>query len=167
MSWVSPDCMSSFERFAVPWRLKLDGTARIPLGMYMPVSEKSGMPPRSTKSWVAITLTIMVVIISVTSSITSISFRQLERQSGINNMMCVAQVAKRELSMECDYEYEARCQKRFKKLVSSDPELAESFNVPDIIDELSGKTVITSEWVPGVHIDKVTAITLGTCMLGV
>lgn len=77
--------------------------------------------------------------------------------------MCVldvAQVAKRELSMECDYEYEARCQKRFKKLVSSDPELAESFNVPDIIDELSGKTVITSEWVPGVHIDKVTAVKL-------
>ena len=57
--------------------------------------------------------------------------------------------------MECDYEYEARCQKRFKKLVSSDPDLAESFNVPDIIDDLSGKTVITSEWVPGVHIDKV------------
>lgn len=68
------------------------------------------------------------------------------------------QVAKRELSMECDYEYEARCQKRFKKLISSDPELAESFNVPDIIDELSGKTVITSEWVPGVHIDKVHAL---------
>ena len=67
------------------------------------------------------------------------------------------QVAKRELSMECDYEYEARCQKRFKKLISSDPDLAENFNVPDIIDELSGKTVITSEWVPGVHIDKVQA----------
>ncbi|DBA83849.1 hypothetical protein WJX77_010712 [Trebouxia sp. C0004] len=66
-----------------------------------------------------------------------------------------AEVAKRELSMECDYEYEARCQKRFKKLISSDPDLAENFNVPDIIDELSGKTVITSEWVPGVHIDKV------------
>ena len=65
-------------------------------------------------------------------------------------------MAKRELAMECDYEYEARCQKRFKKLISSDPDLAESFNVPDIIDELSGKTVITSEWVPGVHIDKVS-----------
>ena len=71
--------------------------------------------------------------------------------------VCVGQVAKRELSMECDYEYEARCQKRFKKLISSDPDLAESFNVPDVIDELSGKTVITSEWVPGVHIDKVHA----------
>ena len=67
----------------------------------------------------------------------------------------LVQVAKRELSMECDYEYEARCQKRFKKLISTDPDLAENFNVPDIIDELSGKTVITSEWVPGVHIDKV------------
>ncbi len=71
--------------------------------------------------------------------------------------VCHVQVAKRELSMECDYEYEARCQKRFKKLISSDPDLAENFNVPDIIDELSGKTVITSEWVPGVHIDKVQA----------
>ena len=75
-------------------------------------------------------------------------------------MTFVTQVAKRELSMECDYEYEARCQKRFKKLISSDPDLAESFNVPDIIDELSGKTVITSEWVPGVHIDKVLAISV-------
>ena len=75
--------------------------------------------------------------------------------------MCMfAQVAKRELSMECDYEYEARCQKRFKKLISSDPDLAESFNVPNIIDELSGKTVITSEWVPGVHIDKASALRL-------
>lgn len=69
-----------------------------------------------------------------------------------------AEVAKRELSMECDYEYEACCQKRFKKLISSDPDLAENFNVPDIIDELSGKTVITSEWVPGVHIDKVKSM---------
>ena len=62
--------------------------------------------------------------------------------------------------MECDYQYEARCQKRFKKLISSDPDLAESFNVPNIIDELSGKTVITSEWVPGVHIDKASSLKL-------
>lgn len=70
------------------------------------------------------------------------------------------QVAKRELAMECDYEYEAQCQKRFKRLISTDAELSEHMNVPDVIDELSGKTVLTSEWVPGVHIDKVQLIQL-------
>ena len=29
------------------------------------------------------------------------------------------------------------------------------FHVPDVIPELSTEQVLTSEWVPGVHIDKV------------
>ena len=74
------------------------------------------------------------------------------------------QVAKRELALECDYEYEARCQKRFKQLLSTDAELSEHMRVPDVIDELSGKTVITSEWVPGVHIDKVCLPSLLLCI---
>ena len=74
------------------------------------------------------------------------------------------QVAKRELALECDYEYEARCQKRFKQLLSTDAELSDHMRVPDVIDELSGKTVITSEWVPGVHIDKVCLPSLLLCI---
>ena len=73
-------------------------------------------------------------------------------------LVVVLQVAKRELKLECDYEYEARCQKRFKQLLSTDAELSEHMSVPDVIDELSGKTVLTSEWVPGVHIDKVSSL---------
>lgn len=29
------------------------------------------------------------------------------------------------------------------------------FHVPDVVPELSTRQVLTSEWVPGVHIDKV------------
>eukprot|EP00891_Asterochloris_glomerata_P001525 jgi/Astpho2/1525/e_gw1.00026.28.1_t len=65
-------------------------------------------------------------------------------------------VAKRELALECDYEYEARCQKRFKQLVEGDPAFPEYMRVPAVVDELSGKTVLCSEYVSGVHIDKVS-----------
>ena len=71
------------------------------------------------------------------------------------------QVAKRELALECDYEYEARCQKRFKQLVEDDPAFPEYMRVPAVVDELSGKTVLCSEYVSGVHIDKVS--TAGRC----
>ena len=70
------------------------------------------------------------------------------------------QVAKRELALECDYEYEARCQKRFKQLVEGDPAFPEYMRVPAVVDELSGKTVLCSEYVSGVHIDKVSTVGL-------
>ena len=69
-------------------------------------------------------------------------------------------MAKRELALECDYEYEARCQKRFKQLVEGDPAFPEYMRVPAVVDELSGKTVLCSEYVSGVHIDKVSAVGL-------
>lgn len=46
-------------------------------------------------------------------------------------------VAKRELAQECDYRYEAQAQQRFKELISSDPTFSASFNVPEVIPELS------------------------------
>ncbi|PSC71114.1 aarF domain-containing kinase 4 [Micractinium conductrix] len=64
-------------------------------------------------------------------------------------------VAKRELKLECDYRYELQSQQRFKALISGDPYTAQHFHVPDVIPELSTEQVLTSEWVPGVHIDKV------------
>jgi predicted unusual protein kinase regulating ubiquinone biosynthesis (AarF/ABC1/UbiB family) len=64
-------------------------------------------------------------------------------------------VAKRELKLECDYEYEARCQGRFKELVEGDPQLAGDFRVPGVVPALSAAQVLTSEWVEGYAIDKV------------
>ncbi|GAB4819196.1 hypothetical protein N2152v2_006242 [Parachlorella kessleri] len=64
-------------------------------------------------------------------------------------------VAKRELALECDYRYELEAQRRFKQLIASDPYTARHFVVPDVFPELSGERVLTTEWVPGVHIDRV------------
>jgi len=57
--------------------------------------------------------------------------------------------------MECDYEYEAASQKRFKALVESDPQLRGGFHVPGVVDELCSGQVLTTEWVEGYSIDKV------------
>ncbi|GBF99518.1 aarF domain-containing kinase [Raphidocelis subcapitata] len=72
-----------------------------------------------------------------------------------------ARVAKRELKLECDYEYEARCQARFKQLVEGDGQLAGDFHVPGVVPELSAAQVLTSEWVEGYAIDKVRQLDQG------
>ncbi|KAK9837605.1 hypothetical protein WJX74_001275 [Apatococcus lobatus] len=66
-----------------------------------------------------------------------------------------AKVAKRELAIECDYENELECQQRFARLINNDPNLTPHFHVPAAIPELSSARVLASEWVPGVHIDRV------------
>ncbi|KAJ8748583.1 hypothetical protein K2173_003485 [Erythroxylum novogranatense] len=63
-------------------------------------------------------------------------------------------VAKEELSRECDYELEATNQKRFHNLLSD----AKGFYVPLVLDELSGKRVLTTQLVSGVPIDKVASL---------
>ncbi len=68
---------------------------------------------------------------------------------------CLAQVAKRELALECDYRHELAAQARFRDLVANDPELNGVVDVPGTIPELSSPRVMTSEWVHGVPIDKV------------
>lgn len=65
-----------------------------------------------------------------------------------------AQVAKRELALECDYSYEARCQAKFRELVMADTDFALHVRVPDVVTELCTPRLLTTEWVPGVHIDK-------------
>uniref|UniRef100_UPI00398EC909 atypical kinase COQ8A, mitochondrial-like n=1 Tax=Pristiophorus japonicus TaxID=55135 RepID=UPI00398EC909 len=60
------------------------------------------------------------------------------------------EVMSRELSLECDYEREAACYKRFRELVKDDP----FFYVPPVIDQLSSKHVLTTELVPGFPLDK-------------
>ena len=64
------------------------------------------------------------------------------------------QVAKRELALECDYSYEARCQKKFRELVMADTDFALHVRVPSVVPELCTPRLLTTEWVPGVHIDK-------------
>lgn len=55
------------------------------------------------------------------------------------------QVAKEELSRECDYILEANNQKRFRKLLSN----TEGFYVPMVIDDILSKRVLTTELVSG------------------
>lgn len=81
-------------------------------------------------------------------------------------------VAKRELALECDYRHEAVAQARFRELVLADPSLAPHFNVPAVVPELCTGSVLTTHWVPGVHIDQVAGMSqevrdaVGTRLLG-
>jgi len=78
----------------------------------------------------------------------------LEGSGGGSHGAMSPQVAKRELALECDYSYEARCQKRFRELVMADTDFALHVRVPDVVSELCTSRLLTTEWVPGVHIDK-------------
>ena len=69
----------------------------------------------------------------------------------IDEIMRVAAV---ELAEECDYLREASYQRRYRNLIINDPLLCEHTYVPEIFDELTTGTLITSEFVNGVSIDK-------------
>ncbi|XP_030625759.1 atypical kinase COQ8A, mitochondrial [Chanos chanos] len=60
------------------------------------------------------------------------------------------EVMSRELALECDYVREAKCAKKFQELLKDHP----FFYVPDVIDELSSKHVLTTELVSGFPLDK-------------
>jgi aarF domain-containing kinase len=80
--------------------------------------------------------------------------------------------ARKELHLECDYEREAQYQRQYKRLLQQsiieedqrmiregkqsyfDPPMRE-FSVPDVVDELSTKRVLTTELVHGMTIDQV------------
>uniref|UniRef100_A0A3Q1JAK4 ABC1 atypical kinase-like domain-containing protein n=1 Tax=Anabas testudineus TaxID=64144 RepID=A0A3Q1JAK4_ANATE len=84
-------------------------------------------------------------------------------RSDINNLMSVLkmsvvlpeglfadsslEVLQRELAWECDYKREAECAKKFRYL-------DEFFQVPEVIEELSGKRVLAMELVHGVPLDR-------------
>ncbi|XP_066308850.1 protein ABC transporter 1, mitochondrial-like isoform X2 [Miscanthus floridulus] len=67
-------------------------------------------------------------------------------------------VAKQELARECDYVLEASNQKRYKELLCD----GDGYYVPKVIYQLSSKKVLTSEFVPGVPIDKVAQLSQET-----
>uniref|UniRef100_A0A669CEK3 Atypical kinase COQ8A, mitochondrial n=1 Tax=Oreochromis niloticus TaxID=8128 RepID=A0A669CEK3_ORENI len=62
------------------------------------------------------------------------------------------EVMSRELALECDYIREANCARKFSELLKDHP----FFCVPDVIDELSNKQVLTTTLVPGFPLDKAT-----------
>eukprot|EP01138_Halocafeteria_seosinensis_P012502 gb/GECG01012775.1/.p1 GENE.gb/GECG01012775.1/~~gb/GECG01012775.1/.p1 ORF type:complete len:699 (+),score=94.68 gb/GECG01012775.1/:1-2097(+) len=64
------------------------------------------------------------------------------------------EVAREELKLECDYLNEAACQKKFRALLDDDPD----FVVPDVVDELTSRKVLTSTWVAGFPIDKTVSL---------
>ncbi|XP_072545396.1 atypical kinase COQ8A, mitochondrial [Salminus brasiliensis] len=61
------------------------------------------------------------------------------------------EVMSRELALECDYEREAECAKKFQELLKDHP----YFYVPNVIDELSHQHVLTTELVSGFPLDKI------------
>lgn len=67
----------------------------------------------------------------------------------------------RELEDECDYEREAACGRRMRELVetSRDRGLRDAFAVPRVVEELSGKMVLTTELMHGRPLKDV--LTLG------
>ncbi|KAJ2162073.1 hypothetical protein GGF46_000948 [Coemansia sp. RSA 552] len=56
-------------------------------------------------------------------------------------------VARKELHWECDYVREADAMRRFGALLADDP----AFVVPRLVESLSGKMVLTAEFMEGVH----------------
>ncbi|KAF6073197.1 coenzyme Q8A [Phyllostomus discolor] len=59
-------------------------------------------------------------------------------------------VLRRELALECDYEREAACARKFRELLKDHP----FFYVPEIVDELCSPHVLTTELVTGFPLDQ-------------
>ncbi|XP_012666210.1 atypical kinase COQ8A, mitochondrial [Otolemur garnettii] len=59
-------------------------------------------------------------------------------------------VLRRELVLECDYQREAACAKKFRELLKDHP----FFYVPEIVDELCSPHVLTTELVSGFPLDQ-------------
>jgi aarF domain-containing kinase len=64
--------------------------------------------------------------------------------------------ARTELAWECDYIREAECGQRFRELLADEND---TFVVPEIIPEASGKQVLTMEYMEGAGVTKVQNLT--------
>lgn len=62
----------------------------------------------------------------------------------------IVKVAKRELAWEVDYNREAEFTANFGEMIKNYPE----FKIPQVFGDLSTKRVLTTEFVPGVPMDK-------------
>ncbi|KAF4303480.1 ABC-1 domain-containing protein [Botryosphaeria dothidea] len=63
--------------------------------------------------------------------------------------------ARTELGWECDYLREADCQERFRKLLADE---TDTFRVPAVVPEASGKEVLTAELMCGKGVTKLASI---------
>ncbi|KAL1615567.1 hypothetical protein SLS56_011774 [Neofusicoccum ribis] len=63
--------------------------------------------------------------------------------------------ARTELGWECDYTREAECQERFRELLADE---TDTFRVPAVVPEASGKTVLTAELMSGKGVTKLSNI---------
>ena len=72
----------------------------------------------------------------------------------------IIDVAREELTLECDYVLEAQSQRRFRDLIENDDDLRHHVSVPAVIANLSSRQVLTSEWVQGVAIDRVAQMSM-------
>ncbi|KAH7051225.1 ubiquinone biosynthesis protein-like protein coq-8 [Macrophomina phaseolina] len=63
--------------------------------------------------------------------------------------------ARTELGWECDYLREAECQERFRRLLADE---TDTFRVPAVIPEASGKEVLTAELMAGKGVTKLASI---------
>jgi aarF domain-containing kinase len=66
----------------------------------------------------------------------------------------IIQVAREELTAECDYVREAKAQERFRSLVGDDLD----FEVPAVVHEVSTRRVLTTTWLEGMPIDQVVEL---------
>jgi aarF domain-containing kinase len=66
----------------------------------------------------------------------------------------IVHVARTELAWECDYKMEAENQTRYRDLVLADKQLSKHVYVPKVFSDLSSEQVLTTEFVPGVPIDR-------------
>jgi len=60
------------------------------------------------------------------------------------------EVLQRELAWECDYKREAECAKKFRSFLEGD----EFFEIPEVMDDLSARRVLTMGLVQGVPLDR-------------
>jgi len=64
------------------------------------------------------------------------------------------EVAKKELALECDYNYEAQAQFKYREFTSQEPNLY----VPDVHLPLCGKRVLCTHFVKGIPLDEVSQL---------
>ena len=64
------------------------------------------------------------------------------------------EVAKKELALECDYNYEAKAQLRYRDLVAGE----DSLFVPDVHLPLCGRRVLCTHFVEGIPLDEVSSL---------
>ncbi|KEG08297.1 putative ABC1 protein [Trypanosoma grayi] len=70
----------------------------------------------------------------------------------------ILQELREELALECRYSVEAEKQMRYAVLIQQDPQLRETFIVPKVYESLSTDSVLVTELITGVPIDRLATV---------